>query len=122
MKRDMELIRKLILLIEDQPTAWAPSDIKIDGYTADQIGYHSYLLINSGLATGHDLTCAHNTGPYYSVSHLTSAGHDFADNARNQYVWDEVMDDIKKQGLTSVTIDLVKRLLDKLIRKRLDVE
>ena len=37
MKRDMELIRKMILLIEDHPSGWAP-DIEIVGYTAQQIG------------------------------------------------------------------------------------
>jgi hypothetical protein len=37
-------------------------------------------------------------------------------------VWNEVMTDIKKRGLTSVTFDVLRRLLDKVIRKRLDAE
>lgn len=121
MKRDMELIRKMILRIEDHLTGWAP-DINIEGYTAAQIGYHAYLLVDSGLAVGDDLTDSGDSGPCYSIKHLTPAGHDFADSVRSQYVWDEVMGDIQEKGLPSVTLDIAKKLLDKAIRKRLDVE
>lgn len=121
MKRDMDLIRKMVLLIEEHPDGWAP-DIKIDGYTTDQIGYHSYLLVESGLAAGIDLTDTGSTGPIYSVSHLTPAGHDFADSVRSQYVWDEVMGQVKEKGLASVTLDIARKMLDKALRKRLDIE
>ena len=120
MKRDMELIRKMILLIEDHPSGWAP-DIEIVGYTAQQIGYHSFLIINAGLADGENFTTTGDSAPHFRISNLTSAGHDFADSMRNQYVWDEVMGDIKEKGLPSVTLDVAKKLLDKAIRKRLEV-
>lgn len=119
MKRDLELIRKMVLFIEGDPSGWAPSRIEIDGYTAHQIGYHSYLLVDSGLAVGSDVSTTGSSGPYYLISHLTSAGHDFADNARNQYVWDEVMDDIHKRGLKSAALEIVKKLLNRAIKKRL---
>ncbi|MGO8899723.1 MAG: DUF2513 domain-containing protein [Isosphaeraceae bacterium] len=121
MKRNMDLIRKMVLLIEDHPTGWAP-EVKMEGYTADQIGYHSYLLVDSGLAVGANLTDSGDSGPCYSIMHLTSAGHDFADSARNQYVWNEVTEDIKEKGLPSVTLDILKKMLDKAIRKRLDAD
>lgn len=122
MKRDMELIRKLILKIEDDPSGWAPPDLSIEGYTSEQIGYHSYLIAESGLAVGNDITCSGASGPVYMLSHLTPAGHDFAESSRNQFVWDEVMRDIREKGFTSVAIDLVKKLLDKAVRKKLEAD
>ena len=50
MKRDPDLIRKIILAVEDLPTGLVLDKIKIDGYTREQIGYHSYLIVDSGLA------------------------------------------------------------------------
>ena len=121
MKRDMDLIRKLVLLIEDSPKGWSP-ELKIDGFTPSQIGYHSYLLVDSGLAVGIDATAMHSDGPSFFIQHLTSAGHDFADSIRTEYIWDEVQEDMKKKGVASATIDILKKLLDKKIRKHLELD
>jgi hypothetical protein len=87
MKRDFELIRKLVLAVEDYPTGTVPGEIQIDGYSAEQIGYHSYLLVDSGLAKGIDVGTMHGTSPNWQILHLTSAGHEFADAARDDSTW-----------------------------------
>jgi len=46
MKRDLDLIRKMTLLIVDTPTAYAPDDLAVDGFTEDEIGYHAYLMVD----------------------------------------------------------------------------
>ena len=43
MKRDLDLIRKIVLTVEDLPTGNVPEEIEVDGYTSEQVGYHSYL-------------------------------------------------------------------------------
>ena len=48
MKRDMELIRKLVLALENEPTGYAPENLNIEGYTSEQVGYHAYLMIDAG--------------------------------------------------------------------------
>lgn len=120
MKRDMDLIRKMVLAVEECPSGFAP-ELKIQGYDTAQIGYHAYLLVNSGLAEGFEITTTCSNGPEYQITHLTSAGHDFAGNVRNEYIWDEVLEEIKKKGLVSAGLDAIKKLLDKVVRKRLDV-
>lgn len=37
MRRDLDLIRRMLLAIEDSPSGWAP-DIKIDGYSEYRSG------------------------------------------------------------------------------------
>lgn len=69
-----------------------------------------------------DFTTTSDSAPCFRITNLTSAGYDFADSVRNQCVWDEVMEDIKEKGLPSVTLDIAKKLLDKAIRKRLNIE
>ena len=89
MKTDLDLIRKMTLLIVDGPTGHAPHPLVIDGYTDDQIGYHAYLMVNSGLAVGASVASRASPGPNYRLIHLTSSGHDFAEKARPQYICDE---------------------------------
>jgi hypothetical protein len=38
MRRDMDLIRKMILAIEDHPSGWAPQDLTVDGYAPHPFG------------------------------------------------------------------------------------
>jgi len=62
MKRDMELIRKMVLAVEDAPTGFAPHPLKIAGYTKEQVGYHAYLMVDHGLAKGPRVTTLASTG------------------------------------------------------------
>jgi hypothetical protein len=107
--------------MEDHPNGWSPK-MQFEGVSDEKLGYHSYLLVDSGLATGTDVTHMGSSGPEYILGFLTSAGHDFADSARTQYIWDEVMADMRNKGVVSAAIDVVKKALDARIRKRLDAE
>jgi hypothetical protein len=115
MKRDMELIRKMVLKMDDSPTGWA-HDVNIEGYTPDEIGYHGYLLVDSGLAVGVDMTCSGSSGPEYVLSHLTSAGHDFADACRNETVWNKAKR-IVSEKVGTVTLEVMKQLLISIIKQ-----
>lgn len=109
MKRDMELIRKIALTIEAAPTGFAP-DLKFDGYTPEEIGYHAYLMIDGGLATGPTVTHARSTGPEAKITALTSKGHDFAEAARDETRWKKVMIIVQEKG-GSITLPVLAELL-----------
>jgi hypothetical protein len=81
-KRDMELIRKMLIAIEDNSAGWAPDPLKIEGYSDEAIGYHAYLLVDAGLAKGTDMTTNMSTAPEYMIQMLTWAGHEFCQAAR----------------------------------------
>ena len=115
MKRDLELIRKMVLAIEDAPSGWAPNDLKIDGYTDEQIGYHAYLLIDAGLAKGEDASTLGSQSPEGFISRLHSAGHDFADAARDETRWRKAMGVVQEKGGT-VTIGVLTQLLVSLMK------
>lgn len=120
MKRDLDLIRKLILAVEDLPTGSVLSDIQIDGYSAEQIGYHSYLVVDASLAEGLDVGTSTDTSPNWQIMNLTSAGHDFADSARDEGNWKKATS-IVKSKTGGATLDVVKEVLVGVIKGTLGV-
>jgi Hypothetical protein (DUF2513) len=121
MKRDMELIRKMVLAIEDAPTGWAPDKLEVDGYTADQISYHAYLLVDAGLTDGPIVTNSDSTGgPEALIRHLTWAGHEFAEAARDESRWKKAMVVVKEKG-GSVTLGVLTQLLTSLMKSALSL-
>lgn len=116
MKRDFDLIRKLVLAVEDSPTAAVRDEMQIDGYTPEQIGYHSYLIVDAGLANGTNVGTMHDTGgPMWRIRHLTSAGHEFAATARNATIWRKATE-IVKDKVGGVTLEVFKQVLAGVIK------
>ncbi len=106
MKRDMDLVRAILLAAEESPTGFAHDACeKIVGYTPAQIGYHVHLMMQAGLVNGVDVTHMESSGPEARLSSLTSAGHDFLDAARNQSVWQQVKTVfMEKAGPASIAV------------------
>ena len=118
MKRELELIRKIILSIEDSESAWAPRIMPFDVYTAAQIGYHSWLVVDAGLARGGETTHMGSDGPEAVISSLTWTGHEFAEAARNETRWNTAIAVVREKTgtvtvavLTQVLVNLMKQAL-----------
>lgn len=118
MKRDMDLIRKLVLAIEDDPTGYAPRDIEIDEYTPEQISYHEFLLMDAGFAEGERVDAMNSRGPEVVLTNLTWAGHEFADAARDDKRWKKAMAVVQEKS-GSVTVSVLTQLLTSLMRAAL---
>ncbi|MEE8414313.1 MAG: DUF2513 domain-containing protein [Dehalococcoidales bacterium] len=116
MKRDMDLIRAMLLAIEAHPSGYAPS-IEIPDYTQDQIGYHAYLLGEAGLAVINDVTTLGAESPQARVVRLTWAGHEFLDLARENKRWNIAKDKVAKVG--SVSIQILSTVLSEIAKKEL---
>jgi Hypothetical protein (DUF2513) len=115
MKRDMDLIRKMVLAVADAPTGYAPDGLGIEGYTDDQIGHHAYLMIQGGLATGIETTHVRSTSPIAQLTSLTWDGHDFAAMARDDTAWNKVKGVVQEKG-GAVSLDVVKALLTQAVK------
>lgn len=112
MKRDMNLIRKLLLALEEGDGR----QIVIDGYNETQIGYHCYLIVDAGLAKGVDVTCRESECPEYIATELTWAGHDFLDAAREPDRWKTAQGVFTKMG--GVTLEVAKAVLTTLMTQQ----
>jgi len=113
MKRDMNLIRLLLLDTEgEEPRP------DLAGFTEEQRIYHSALLIEAGLIEG-VIRKDENGFPSGTVRvRLTWAGHEFLDAARNDTIWKKASEKIKQSGV-QVTISLLEELLKKLLKESL---
>ena len=80
MKRDPELLRKVVFAVED-----ASGMTPIKGCSPAQIGYQSHLLADAGIARGVDVT---NLASEAREALITWAGHEFAELARDEKRWD----------------------------------
>jgi hypothetical protein len=120
MKRNLDLIRKLVLILEDASDTEVANIVKVDGFTDEEIGYHSYLLVDAGLAEGIDIRTMDDRLPNWQLSHLTWAGHDFADAARDDSRWKQATAVVKEKA-GSVTFDVLKQILVSLIKSTIGI-
>lgn len=118
MKRDLELVRKLVLAIEDRASGPLIEQPELEGYTAEQVGYHSYLLVDAGFAKGVDMTELGDVLPQWEVLHLTSSGHDVADAARSESTWSKATAVVKEKA-GGVTLEVMKQVLVSVVKNTL---
>ncbi|MCK4830520.1 DUF2513 domain-containing protein [bacterium] len=118
MKRDIDLIRKLLLYLEEKPDDKMVKDLELDGYSKDEVQYHFILMDQAGL-----LRCERSVSSstsdkvirVYPFS-LTWQGHEFLEASRNDTFWNKAKEIVKtKSGALSV--DVVKALLIKLAKE-----
>lgn len=117
MKRDMDLIREILMAIEEDPHGFAPKNIEIDGYTEEQIKYHAVLLGEAGLVNVVDVTNFGSKSPEAVIIRLTWAGHEFLESARENQIWNQAKNLINKIGGASIHIWMM--LLTELVKKKL---
>ena len=108
MKRDMELIRELMLEVESQDRDFNYQATRDKGYNDSQINYHLELLIEAELVEGQIIRTY--GGSSYMIKKLSWSGHEFLDSARNESVWKDTMKTVKEKG-GSVAVGILTQLL-----------
>jgi hypothetical protein len=119
MKRDLDLIREILLHIEggeqyDGTREFyysTPEEMGLSGCTPEEFVYHCTLLIEDGYIDGAA------TIVNIVVRRLTSRGHDFLDDIRDAGVWKQVKN--RLGSLPGVALSIVAELAKSEIKKRL---
>lgn len=96
MKRDMDLVRTILLALADSDEPLWSTDLVTDEYSRDVIGYHFLILDEAGLIMAN--VKAAGDDPYYIAvaSRLTWEGNDFLDAVRDESIWKRVRSTIGK--------------------------
>ncbi|MBO6522226.1 MAG: DUF2513 domain-containing protein [Balneolaceae bacterium] len=110
MKRDYDLIKKILERIEEFPTTAGDYNIELVGYTDEEISFNSYLLDEAGLIEASFTKFADGSYELDYLNRLTWQGHEFLDNARNETVWKKTLAIVKKKG-GSVSFNIFQNLL-----------
>jgi hypothetical protein len=114
LKRDMDLIRTILIKIESDNNTTISKVVNLDGYDPVEVSYHVKLLIEARLIDG-DNMFADNTGPYRARC-LTWDGHEFILSVRDDAIWNNIRSKVKKESLNlpfkvlaTVAIEMTKQ-------------
>jgi hypothetical protein len=118
MKRDLDLIKQILLHFENKTDWKHEENLEIDGFDKDLVAYNIQLMYESGLINGEAITS--KTGRIYDVLpfRLTWKGHEFLDNIKDQSRWEKIKKLIVSKG-GNFSIELIKKLAFKLAEEKL---
>lgn len=114
MKRDMNLIRKILLNIEEAPFKGGWLELDIEGYDESVLSYHIMLLHEAGLIEAKEISTLKIT--VWKPKYLTWEGHEFLDAARDESRWKKALDIMKEKG-GGVAFEVLKSVLIQLMTK-----
>lgn len=119
MKRDMDLVRYILLCTEAVEHGYVNDVPKIDSYTEDQVAHHIYLMWQAGLVQAADTSGASGNSPTAILINVTWQGHDFLDAIRDPEIWKKTKDIAGQAGGLTVELmgDLAKGLLKTQIKR-----
>jgi hypothetical protein len=111
MKRDMDLVRSILLEIEARGDPELRNVPFIQGYDEGVVTSHVALLLDAGLASGIDASTM--DGQDYMEIGMTWAGYEFLDNVRDPEIWRTTKTGAAKLGSFSLSLigDLAKAAL-----------
>ena len=110
MKRDMELIRKILFAIEEQykPGEGVLWNLKIDDYDMRTIAEHCDLLHQQEFVKSYKASYADNVLHTFWVGNISSKGYDYLELIRNDSVWNKTKTEIEKKELPQTFESIAK--------------
>ena len=107
MKRDMDLIRRIALALEELPSG--ESLKKLEGVDSETFALHATWMQEAGLikATIQEFFGGNS---FVDITRLTWAGCDFASSVRDDTLWNKAKANVLKPGM-SFTFDVLKSWL-----------
>jgi hypothetical protein len=116
MKRDMDLVREIMLKIEALPAG--PPVLYRMGEVEDLVLLnHLEMLIEAGLVRGKISRSQGARGDVIGISTLTWEGHEWVDAVRDPRVWNEAKTTLLDNG-GSVSFELTKAVATRILRMR----
>ena len=112
MRLDPDLVRILLLQIENKPAGSDPEPLFIEGYDELIIEEHLELLDEAGYITG----WLGNAG--YWPGRLTWKGHEFVNNCKDESIWNQSKAIIKER-VSSVSLDILSSVALGVIKSNL---
>jgi len=117
MKRDMDLIYKILAFYEEKEDFVTYVTPEIDGYSEKEVNYHIKLMDQAGLLEAKDWSSLSSTS--WVASSLTHYGHDFFESLKQESVWNAVKSEFKDASLETI-ISVSKQLAEGWAKKKVE--
>lgn len=114
MRRDMDLVRDILLEMEKRTAKQRGDEIVIAGHTPEEINYHIGLMHQAGLLKAANATSF--DGVKWIAIDILWPGHEFLDDARSDTVWEKA----KQRAMTTagaLSLEALKVALQFVIRQ-----
>ena len=122
MKRNLDLIRNILLTIEETE---ANNPLSVQSFVNDEydehaISLHIKLLLDCGYIEASPFRYIGMQYDDFRILRITSSGYDYLDSVRNDTVWTKTKEKISEVG-ESVSLDLVKKIASSAILAMLGI-
>lgn len=119
MKRDMELVRRILFAIESEYKGVSICNLSVPEYDLVTIAEHCKIMYEKGLINEYKPVQADGTPVLaFWVGNLTWEGYDFLDKIREDTVWNKTKGFIKDKALP-MTLDVIKEIAAAVISETL---
>jgi hypothetical protein len=117
MKRDLDLVRQLMLTIEGMPVG-PPVQYRMGEVEDLVLLSHLEMLLEAGLVKGKISRSQGARGDVIAIAGLTWEGHEWLESVRAQGVWNETKRVLLEDG-GALTYELAKAVASRIHRTRL---
>ncbi|WP_289049862.1 DUF2513 domain-containing protein [Acidaminococcus timonensis] len=113
MKRNLDLIRNILLRIEtnEKNTTLSSSDFADLEPDQNIVDYHLYLLEDAGYIDAHEVNTIGHYYPQYLVKWLTNDGCDYVDSIRSASIWEKTKEKLASVG-GQASLSIVKTIAE----------
>ena len=119
MKRDFDLIRKILLYVEEEQKDYVEVINNFEGCDNITLMHHCDLLLERNLLNG--TVTRVNTGEgHFVCKGLTWEGHDYLAMIKNDTTWNKIKKIVKEKG-EYLTIEIISRIATNLIENKLGI-
>ena len=124
MKRDLDLIREIMLVLEDKmeydkkfQSAHLIEVIQDKTLSAEKLAYHVGLLVENDFIKAKEYRHQSGEPTDYLINTITSQGQDFIDTIRQDITWNKIKEKASNIGgfTLSLLVDIGKEYLKKQI-------
>ena len=116
MKRDLNLVRRILLDIEASPPGELIGEFNYDGRSKAEILEHVQLLLDANFIDGQMVLGNMGQPEDCVVMRMTWAGQEFLAKAKNETVWKKVMAQAEEKGM-STSMAVINGLLEVAAKK-----
>lgn len=115
MKRDMDLIRLILIEMEKSTTYPSIQNLEINGYSEGEVHFHLMLLKEAGLIIAENVSAQNDL--YLIPDRLTWQGYEFLEATKNNDAWNKTKEIMAKSG--GFVFEVGKSILIKILAQQL---
>lgn len=121
MKRNLDLIREILLLCEEDTSGRIfCEDIESDAFSFEEISYHVSLLLDVDFIDAEEIPLMGNVFSSYIIHRITMQGHDYLDSVRDESIWHKTKERLGKL-LSSASLPLISEVASTIIKSQLGI-